>query len=142
MSIPLYRWNFTKNGFFRYKYEIICIEILDKNYVYDDKWAIEYELKASEEEIEDSYEYEDEIIISNNLEMKHRGRLSFSSKLFPTIKSDLDSAISEQFKDTYKTKRAKKHKNKRYINYKMASQMVKLLERYLSVRLYMLNIMF
>lgn len=113
LSIPLYRWNFTKNGFFRYKYEIICIEILDKNYVYDDKWAIEYELKASEEEIEDSYEYEDEIIISNNLEMKHRGRLSFSSKLFPTIKSDLDSAISEQFKDTYKTKRAKKHKNKK-----------------------------
>lgn len=113
VSIPLYRWNLLKNRFFINVYDIIFIEKLNENFIFTNKWNLKYELSASEEEVEDSYEYEDELIIKDCFEVQTKSLHSFTSKLLPTLKSEINSALSNQQTAAYKNRSKRAERNKR-----------------------------
>ena len=111
--IPLYRWNIYKNRLFSKIYEIISVEKLCENFIFDQKWKLKYELSASKEEVEDSYEYEDELIIQDSCEIKTNNLHSFTSKVLPTLKTEINSVLSNQLTATNKRRSKRTERNKR-----------------------------
>jgi len=124
-SIPINRWNLWRNRFFTRKYEIVSIENICNNFVFDNNWKVKHELLASEQEVEDSYEYEDDLIIGNDVEVKTNIASSITSKILPTLKSDINAALSKRYNVTWE-KRSKKVKEiNEHIDYRMVLQMAK-----------------
>ena len=81
-SITINRWNLLKTRFFTRRYEIISIEEVNNNVVFDNKWKVKLELIATEQEVEDSYEYEDDLIIGDEFEVKANIASSITAKYY------------------------------------------------------------
>lgn len=76
------------------------------------KWHITLDLDASEMEVEDSYTFENEIILSAELEQKSTMLLAFSNLKMVDLKSQIDNVIMQKYSSTFKTKFAKTQRRK------------------------------
>lgn len=112
-SIPLCRLNIFRNRLFTRQYEIVSIEIIDNNFIFENKWEVKHELLASEQEIEDFYEYEEDLIIGEEFEIKSNATSAIASKIIPTIKTEINSALVKKFGTTNKKHTKKNNRNKR-----------------------------
>lgn len=95
-----------KNRFYTMRYDICSIKQVNKHYIFPDRWQTRFTLDCDEKEEEETIEFEDEIIISSDIELKD----TFSSTLniLPTFKSGIDTAISQQYGLKTKVNRKKK----------------------------------
>ncbi len=112
-SITINRWNLWRTRFFTRRYEIISIEEVSNNVVFSNKWKVKFELIATEQEVEDSYEYEDDLIIGDEFELKTNIASSITAKVLPTLKSDINAAITKRYNLTSEKKSKKSKRNKR-----------------------------
>lgn len=112
-SITINRWNLWKTRFFTRRYEIVSIEEVSNNLVFNNKWKVKLELIATEQEVEDSYEYEDDLIIGDELEVKANIASSITARLLPTLKSDINTALTKRYNLTKEKKSKKSKRNKR-----------------------------
>lgn len=112
-SITINRWNLLKTRFFTRRYEIISIEEVNNNVVFDNKWKVKLELIATEQEVEDSYEYEDDLIIGDEFEVKANIASSITAKILPTLKSEINTALTKKYHLTREKKSKQSKRNKR-----------------------------
>lgn len=100
-----------KNCFYTIRYDICSIKQVNKHFVFPDRWQTRFILDCDEKEEEETIEFENEIIISSDIELKD----TFSSTLniLPTFKSSIDTAISQKYGLKTKVNRKKKKVEKK-----------------------------
>lgn len=76
------------------------------------KWCMTLELDASEMEVEDSYTFENEIILSTELEQKNTMSIAFSNLKIADLKSQIDNVIMQKYSSTFTTKMSKTQRKK------------------------------
>ena len=100
-----------KNRFFTIRYDIYSIKLVNKHFVFPDRWQTRFTLDCEEKEEEETIEFENEIIISNDIELKDTFSSTFN--ILPTFKSGIDTAISQKFGLATKVNRKKKKVEKK-----------------------------
>ena len=100
-----------KNRFYTIRYDICSIKQVNKHLVFPDRWQTRFTLDCDEKEEEETIEFENEIIISSDIELKD----TFSSTLniLPSFKSEIDTAISQKYGLKTKVNRKKKRVEKK-----------------------------
>lgn len=101
------RWNYK---FFTKKFYVISL--IKGEELHLEKWHTTLELDASEMEVEDLCTFENEIILSDELEQKNTKSLTFRNLKMVDLKSQIDNVITQNYYSTFKTKSAKTHKRK------------------------------
>lgn len=76
------------------------------------KWHTTLELDASELEVEDSYIFENEIILSAELGQKNTMSLAFSNLKVADLKGQIDNVIMQKYSSTFRTKLSKTQRKK------------------------------
>ena len=101
--IPLSVYNPFKTRLFTRKYEISSIRIVSNEYLFTDKWETKFTLEASQEEVEETLVFENELVLSTEQEMTEKAKFSAHFKWLPSFKNELDMAITKTFNQTSKS---------------------------------------
>lgn len=100
-----------KNRFFTIGYDICSIKIVNKHFVFPERWQTYFILDCDEKEEEETIEFENEIIISSDLELNDTFSSAFN--ILPTFKSGIDTAISQKYGLKTKVNRSEKKVEKK-----------------------------
>ncbi|WP_027450958.1 response regulator [Xylanibacter brevis] len=93
----LWIFNPLKNRFFTQKMDILSIECVNDNLTFPNNWRTNFILDADEREQEDTYEFEDEIIVTAGSDIKMTSKFTGALSILPTFKSEIDAAITESY---------------------------------------------
>lgn len=93
----LYIFNPLKNRFFTQKIDILSIESVNDNIIFSNNWRTNFILDADEREQQDTYEFEDEIIVTTGYDIKTTTKFTGALSVLPTFRSEIDTAITETF---------------------------------------------
>ena len=110
----LWVFNPFKNRFFTIRYDICSIKQVNKHYIFPDRWQTRLVLDCEEKEEEETIEFENEIIISSDIELKDTFSSTFD--ILPSFKTSIDTAISQKYGLKTKVNRKKKRvEKKKYV---------------------------
>lgn len=94
-----------KNRFYTQRMDILSIECVKEDVTFTDNWRTTFVLDADEREQEDTYEFEDEIIVSTGTDIKVASKFTGVLRILPTFKSEIDAAITETFNLNHRLKK-------------------------------------
>ena len=108
-DVKLSIWNPIKNCFGLYKYYVSSVELVSKEFFFEDGWQTKLELDSSEQVQEISSEYTEECIIKTGSEFKQSASLGVQTGKLTSLKNQLDtvvtSHIDSSISSTLKTSR-------------------------------------
>lgn len=116
-------FNPRKNRFFTIRYDILNIEETSKEYIFPDGWITRFTLDADEKSVDETLEFSDEIIISEDLEITNSTKVKGTIPGIPTFTSELDNAITKAFH--LSGKHMKKHTKSVHNTYKLQENIEK-----------------
>lgn len=96
--------------------QLFIISLIKGEEVELDKWRTMLELDASELEVEDTYVFENEILLSTELEIKNSMSIGLGNLKTIDLKSQIDKVITEKYSSTFKTKCGKTQRKKTKYN--------------------------
>ena len=91
---PLSILNPIKTRMGTYKYTICSVELVDKNYIFDEGWKTQLALDSSEQTLEYSYEYTKDCIIKAGTEFKKSANVGLETGKLASLKSQLDTVVT------------------------------------------------
>ena len=110
----LWVFNPFKNRFYTIRYDICSIKQVNKHFIFPDRWQTRLVLDCEEKEEEETIEFENEIIISSDIELKDTFSSTFD--ILPSFKTSIDTAISQKYGLKTKVNRKKKRvEKKKYV---------------------------
>lgn len=105
--------NPLKNRIYTQRMDILSIECVREDITFDNNWRTTFVLDSDEREQEDTYEFEDELIVTTGADMKVASKFTGSLRILPTFGAEIDTAITETFN---LNKRLKKRATKKVKN--------------------------
>ena len=100
--IPLSVYNILKNHLFTIKYEIVSMHIANEEFIFPERWETKYTLEATEEEVEETVQYENELVLSSENTINGNVKFSHHFKWLPSFETELDAAITKVYGQTSK----------------------------------------
>lgn len=93
-DIKLSVWSPTKNGFGLYRYFVSSVELVSKEFYFEDGWQTKLELDSSEQVQDISYEYTEECIVKYGTEFKQSTSFGFQMGKLTSLKDQLDAVVT------------------------------------------------
>lgn len=93
-DVKLTIWNPIKNRFGLYLYYVSSVELVSKEFFFEEGWQTKLELESSEQEQEISSEYTEECIIKAGVEFKQAASFGFQTGEITSIKNQLDTVVT------------------------------------------------
>lgn len=91
---PLTIFNPIKTKMGLYKYTICSVELVDKNFTFEDAWKTQLALVSSEQTQEYTYEYTKKCIIKSGTEFKKSVNVGLETGKLASLRSQLDTVVS------------------------------------------------
>lgn len=106
-------FNPRKNRFFTIRYDILNIEETSKEFIFPDGWKTRFYLDAAEKNVEETLEFSDEVIVSEDIGTSESMKIKGTIPGIPTFTSELDTAITKAYhlSKTHHRKKTKKVSN-------------------------------
>lgn len=93
-DVKLNIWSPVKNCFGLYKYYVSSVELISKEFFFEEGWQTKLELDSSEQVQEMSSEYTEECIIKAGSEFKQSVNFSFQTGKLTSLKNQLDNVVT------------------------------------------------
>ncbi len=93
-DVKLSIWSPIKNCFGLYKYYVSSVELVSKEFIFEEGWQTKLELDSSEQVQEISSEYTEECIIKAGSEFKQAASFGFQTGKLTSLKNQLDTVVT------------------------------------------------
>lgn len=109
--------NPLRNRLFTIRYDILSIDKTRDNVILSNKWQTKFTLEAAEQNFEESFDFEDEIILSSEDKLSFSHNYAGLLPILPSFKSEIDAAISHAYNMSKRHRRS--HSKKVTTRYKL-----------------------
>lgn len=99
-EVKLDIWNPFKNKLGIYQYSVCSVELVAKEFIFEDKWQTKLELDSSEQVMEISSEYTKDCIIKAGTEFQKSTNLGFQTGKLASLRSQLDDVVTSRIEST------------------------------------------
>ena len=97
---PLSIFNPIKTRMGIYKYTVCSVELVNKNYIFEENWKTQLAFDSSEYTQEYSYEYTKECIVKAGAEFKNSANVGLETGKLASLRSQLDSVVTSHIESS------------------------------------------